>query len=173
MIFVHKHQYGKHGMKHMQATHRKHVKQVEHDSKNFINLTDKNWNSYKLMNQREWDKGCTYHHSWRIWETGKTSGGLAYPWDRQITLVCLVPCRESAVDVVQCLCGRSQVFKSMISLGDLPHTCSCTWCCLQIKWEKQKRGSTDSRTREPLFKFKYKFTTRPSSNKAVTPRVFA
>jgi hypothetical protein len=29
---------------------------------------------------------------------------------------------------------------------------------------KQKRDSTGSRIREPLFKFKYKFTMRPSSN---------
>ena len=29
-IFVHKHQDDKHGIKHMQANHRKHVEQVEH-----------------------------------------------------------------------------------------------------------------------------------------------
>jgi hypothetical protein len=46
----------------MQANHMKHVEQVEHDSMSLI-LAYKNWNSFKLMNQREWDKGCTYHHT--------------------------------------------------------------------------------------------------------------
>jgi hypothetical protein len=35
-IFVHKYQDNKHETKHMQANHRKHVKQVEHDSKSLI-----------------------------------------------------------------------------------------------------------------------------------------
>jgi hypothetical protein len=90
------------------------------------------------MSQREWDKGCTYHHSWRIWETRKTSGGSADPWGWRITLVYLVPYHESAVDVVQRLCGRSPVCMSTISLGDLPHNCSCTWCCLQTKRENKR-----------------------------------
>jgi hypothetical protein len=110
----------------------------------------------------KWDKGCTCHHSWRIWETKKTSGGLADPWGNRLTLIYLVLCYESVVDVVQRLCGRSQVCMSVISFGNLPHTCSCTWCCLQTKWgtKKQKRDSTGSRTKQPLLKFKYKFTMR-------------
>jgi hypothetical protein len=36
MIFVHKHQDDKYGIKHMQDNHKKHVEQVEHDSKSLI-----------------------------------------------------------------------------------------------------------------------------------------
>jgi hypothetical protein len=54
---------------------------------------------------------------------GKTSGGSTGPWGSRITLVYLVPCHESANDVVQHLCGRSQMRMSLINFGDLPCTC--------------------------------------------------
>ena len=31
---------------------------------------------------------------------------------------------------------------AMMILGDLPHTCACTWYCIQTKWWKENNGST-------------------------------
>ena len=31
---------------------------------------------------------------------------------------------------------------AMMILRDLPHTCACTWCCIQTKWWKENNGST-------------------------------
>jgi hypothetical protein len=42
----------------------------------------------------------------------------------------------------------------MMIFGYLPHTCACTWSCIQTK-DGNKRDSTGSRTREPLFELKY------------------
>ena len=107
------------------------------------------------------------------WGSRRTSGGWTDPWGSQLTLVYLIPCHGSAVDVVQCLCGRSQVCMSMISLGDLPHTCSCTWYCLQIKVEIEEGlywfKNQGVFIQNQFFLFFYIFTMRPSSNKADMP----
>ena len=30
---------------------------------------------------------------------------------------------------------------AVVILRDLPHTCACTWCCIQTKWWKENNGS--------------------------------
>jgi hypothetical protein len=65
------------------------------------------------------------------WWFGQTTGAVA--------LVHLPhPLLISVVDVVRNLGGRSQLCVSM-SLGDLPHTYSCTWCYYSKKKMEPKR----------------------------------
>ena len=41
---------------------------------------------------------------------------------------CLFPCHVGADDVVRYICGISRKCMAMMTLRDLPHICTCTWC---------------------------------------------
>jgi len=42
---------------------------------------------------------------------------------------------------VRYICGSSRICMTMMVLRDLPHTCACTWCCIQTKWWKRNYSS--------------------------------
>ena len=48
------------------------------------------------------------------------------------------------------ICGRSRICIAMMVLRDLPRTCTCTWCCIQIKWWKQNNGSAGFKNQRAL-----------------------
>ena len=75
---------------------------------------------------------------------------------------CLVPCHVGADDDVQYICGRSRTYMALMLLRDLPHTCSCTWCCIQRDGGNEIMALPILRTREPynLFKLNINLTMR-------------
>ena len=75
---------------------------------------------------------------------------------------CLVPCPICADDVVQYICGWSRMCMTMIILRDLPHTCTCAWCCIQRDGGNEIMALPVLRTREPynLFKLNINLTMR-------------
>ena len=71
---------------------------------------------------------------------------------------CLVPCHICADDVVHYICGRSGICMAMMHLRDLPHTCACTWCCIQRDSGNRIMALLVLRTRELCNLFKLNFT---------------
>ena len=82
------------------------------------------------MNQESWEVEDAY--TIVVEEDGdQGSGDSAKPlggWLNLVSLPCLLSCWCRRCYIVRCICGRSQMYMTMMILRDLPHTCTCTWC---------------------------------------------
>ena len=111
------------------------------------------------MNQRElggW--GCTNHRFWRSWGSRQWWLSQTTRWVAEFGVLAL-----SLVMLVQTmLCDASvgdlECVWQWWSLRDLPHTCTCTWCCIQRDSGNKIMALLVLRTRELWNLFKLNFT---------------
>ena len=109
------------------------------------------------MNQRELrGRWCTYYRSLRRWRSRQRWFSQT-KWLAEFGVLAF-SCHVGADDVVRCICGRSRMCMTMMILRDLPHTCTCTWCCIQWDSGNKIMDLLVLRTRELWNLFKLNFT---------------